>query len=270
MDHTGNIVRKASSPKKLIDIHTHILPGMDDGARDKEECARLLDILLSQGIEAVVLSPHFYSHRESLDRFLGRREQALFSLLSIPGITEHFDAKTGQVAVYQPHQHVAGGEVQGSIRIFLAAECALSKTLANYRNLADLCFGEASYLLVEMPFEREWTASTFHEIDKLSSTFEVQPIIVHIERYPATNFGRKLEPIQQLVDYACLIQMNIDAVLERRSRRAGKTLLSGGWIDVLGSDCHNLTNRPPRFDEFRDYAVKKLNLDLDQFSRIDL
>ena len=60
----------------MIDIHTHILPGMDDGARDVKEALSLIDLLRKQGVSGAVLTPHYYPHEETVNEFLKRREEA--------------------------------------------------------------------------------------------------------------------------------------------------------------------------------------------------
>ena len=57
----------------MTDLHTHILPGMDDGARSAEESIHLLRLEWEQGVRRVALTPHFYPQREGLEEFLHRR-----------------------------------------------------------------------------------------------------------------------------------------------------------------------------------------------------
>jgi len=65
---------------KMVDIHTHILPGMDDGADSVDTSIAMLREQARQGVAAVVLTPHFYRERESMEHFLARRERALARL----------------------------------------------------------------------------------------------------------------------------------------------------------------------------------------------
>jgi len=60
----------------LTDLHTHILPGMDDGARNVAMSLAMLEAERAQGVDTVVLTPHFYREREDAERFLQRREAA--------------------------------------------------------------------------------------------------------------------------------------------------------------------------------------------------
>ena len=65
----------------MTDLHTHILPGMDDGAKDAQMSIAMLRAQRDQGVDTVVLSPHFYGDREDVDRFLRRRNLSRFQYL---------------------------------------------------------------------------------------------------------------------------------------------------------------------------------------------
>ena len=58
------------------DFHTHILPGMDDGAADVSTAVAMIRKLQEQGVERIVLTPHYYAENESVEEFLERREEA--------------------------------------------------------------------------------------------------------------------------------------------------------------------------------------------------
>ena len=58
---------------RLIDIHSHILPEMDDGAKNIEESKKLLKMLKDQGIDLVVATPHFYPMDMNLEDFIEKR-----------------------------------------------------------------------------------------------------------------------------------------------------------------------------------------------------
>lgn len=60
----------------MIDFHTHILPGIDDGAKSLEESLSLLKMEQEQGVDTIVLTPHYFHERQSLDAFLQQRNTA--------------------------------------------------------------------------------------------------------------------------------------------------------------------------------------------------
>ena len=63
----------------MIDLHSHILPGMDDGSKNPEESAALLRMLQQQGVTTLAATPHFYA-RETPEAFLKRRQEAVAKL----------------------------------------------------------------------------------------------------------------------------------------------------------------------------------------------
>ncbi len=248
----------------LTDVHSHVLPGIDDGAADLGVSLAMLRRLAEQGVEDLILTPHFYSRRESLEQFVERRDRSLGLLVSADEITACTESESGPAAVYQ------AADTMTSIRLYLAGECSLSTAIFDYESIEPLVFGRGRYLLVEMPFTSSWDAHSYQQVDRLKGQFKTTPIIAHIERYPATRYGRDLEAIAKLVELGCLIQLNCDSLFDRETRRASLNLLKGEWIDILGSDSHNLSTRPPRFDECRTYVQKKLNIEIDEQFHLDL
>ena len=239
----------------LIDTHAHILPGIDDGARDESATRSLLESLAKQKVKVAVATPHFYPQRESLTSFLNRRQHSVQRLLAMPEITE-----TKSFASYK-------GEF-GGIKLYLGAECFLTPALLRFNSLEDLCIGSNRHILIEMPFTTNWNRKTIQLLEGLIYQFNLKPIIAHIERYPATKYGKDLDLIQKFVDLSCLLQMNVDSLKYMKTRGNCKKLLQGGWIDLLGSDCHSMKNRPPVFDKMYRYA-KKWDINLDNNFLID-
>lgn len=232
---------------RLIDCHSHILPHIDDGAKDPDESLALLSILSEQAVTDVILSPHYYPKHESLDQFLERRAEAVRSLCSLDSIDVHEGASSAFASFENE---------RAQIDLYLAAEVALSSALFREVDLKRLCIAESCYMLVELDFTASWDASVIAMLDQLIYQHGIQPIIAHIERYPASDYGRNMDVIRKLSDLPCLFQMNVDSLGERRLRKQCRNLLEGQWIDFLGSDCHALLERPPRFDLMQKYKKR--------------
>ena len=216
----------------MIDIHTHILPGIDDGAADKKESAALVEALKKQGASLLVLTPHFYSDRESLSDFAERRAKALKDMPRVSGI----EYRT-------------------------ASETYLSEALFVYDSLDALCIQNTGVLLLELPYGKNWEPRIFRQIDRLMGKFGIKPVIAHAERYEAVRKHKK-EIFRELLDIGCLLQFNADSLLLGSSRFETRKLLRDGWGFVLGSDCHNMTSRPPRLFDARELVIKKLGTEL--------
>ncbi len=225
----------------MIDIHSHILPGIDDGAKDPEESAKLIETLQKQGITLLALTPHFYPHREPMDRFILRREKA-YELIK---------------------------RIDTDMQFVLASETFLAENLLLNEGIEDLCMGHTKFLLLELPFTREWNARTYRLIEGLMSKFGIRPIIAHIERYPAMNRNADRENIlKNLSDMGCMFQIDTDSVTNLRTRYSMLKLIKSGWVDFIGSDCHDLTVRKPQFDKFNGIVRKKLGQEyLDRFEK---
>ena len=214
--------------KPMIDIHTHILPGMDDGARDVRESLAMIDLLKKQGVAGAVLTPHYYAHREPLEEFLWRRQQAFEEISFI----EDFS-------------------------LFLGSETYLSETLLSNESLQELCLGDGNHLLLEMPYLSKWGATTYRLIEHIIEKYQVTPIIPHVERYEASS-KNLMEIMERLVNMGCLLQFNLESFIEGwPGPRKMQKIFSQGWADFLASDCHNLTRRPPLWD--REIFKKSIN-----------
>lgn len=60
----------------IIDCHTHLLPGIDDGAKDLSTSLEMLNEEKKQGVDYVIATPHFYANRDKMEKFIDRRERA--------------------------------------------------------------------------------------------------------------------------------------------------------------------------------------------------
>lgn len=205
--------------KRKIDLHTHILPAMDDGARDAAQSAMLLEDLAAQGVSEVFATPHFYSHRESLQDFLARRTAALAAL--------------------------PAGAVQP------AAEVYLTPFLFNNDDVSALCYPDTRVMLVEMPYNTDYgTDAPLRELVRLQQNFSVRPLLAHIERYSSLLSHPQM--LRQLRSEGCLFQVNACSFLEKAWLKKLLALADQGYIDALGSDCHHPILRPAIYDEGLD------------------
>lgn len=197
------------------DFHSHILPAMDDGAKDEHMSAAMLAALKAQGVKCVVLSPHFYPEEETAKEFCARRSEALNRLMTV------YDRA-------DMPELIVGAEV--------AVRPGISR-----QSLDELALGK--YIMLEMPFEfGNWIMDEVERI--LLKGFK--PIFAHIER-PFLSY-RKCD-FEKLIDYRSFIyQINIAALENRRLRKHFVKEFSQGGRFLLGSDCHNMSHRRPDFD----------------------
>ncbi len=211
----------------MIDLHSHILPGVDDGSESLEMSHAMLDLLQQQGVDTVVATPHFYARKDTPEDFLRRRAEAAAQL---------------QSDVNMP-------------RILLGAEVAYFDGMSNSEALEKLRLGDTDLLLVEMPFGT-WTQRMVREICQLTLQAGLIPVLAHVERYRKRDQLPKYQ--RQLLEQGVLLQCNAEAFVDRSTRRWALGQLKQGNIHFLGSDSHNLTARPPKMDQAAQIISKKL------------
>lgn len=203
-----------------VDVHSHILPGIDDGSRSAEESLRMLRESARQNVGVMIATPHFYAEQNTPRRFLANRAAAYEHLMQA--------------------QEIAAEQAAWP-RIFCGAEVAYFTGLSNCEELPLLCIEGTNVLLLEMPFCR-WSNMVLQDVFRAKSRFRLQIMIAHIERYIDEQLAGTLD---ELLNEGLLIQANAGSFLHWGSR--GKTLrrVRAGKIHLLGSDCHNMTTRPP-------------------------
>lgn len=216
---------------RFFDIHTHILPGVDDGAKDKEQSLEMIKMLKEQGITDIILTPHFYPSETSLSTFVEKRQNALEKIK--PYFEEH------------------------GIISHIGAEVFLIEMLFSVENISELCIDDTNYILIELPFN-EWNqAKVLNLLNKLCANFQVTPILAHIEKYPAF-FNEKFLAEAKKSDY--LVQVDIDSLKKPFLRRKIKKYIEKGYIQFAGSDCHNTKNRRPNFDILQKNLIEMMRL----------
>ncbi len=229
--------------KKIVDVHSHVLPMMDDGSKSLEMSVEMLIKANDAGTEKMVLTSHFYPHKESIDSFTKRREESLKILLD-------------------------GIKNKNVPKLSIGAEVYYFYGISAASDIRELCYTGSDFLLIEMPFSK-WNRADIDEIERLMVTQNVLPIIAHFERF--IDFGN-MKYIKQLKKMGCLIQTNSEFIIEKDTRKKALKLIKKGFIDLIGSDAHNTESRPINIKECVDILTENLSLEtLDRlfyFSRI--
>lgn len=201
----------------LADLHTHILPNIDDGASSVEEAVELILLEKKQGVTDIVFTPHFSMNDSSVVSFIKRREES-FALL--------------QEAISKNYPDIG-------INYYLGAEVKYNPHLLDIE-IEELCIGNTSYLLLE---------PTSNSSFKLSETIVqmvargITPILAHVERYDYLINDKKF--LSNLSEAGALFQISAKAFLTKSNLKSVKKLLRLGYADVVASDTHDLQNRPP-------------------------
>lgn len=213
----------------MIDIHSHLLYEVDDGAKSYEESVQMLRDARKQGIYAMILTPHY---RHGMFAYPNEK------------IREHF------VRLQRP-------AVELGVMLFLGTEHHVNSQMVEYiksgrcRTLAG-----TSYVLAEYKSETEFTYIK-SSVEELVFAGYI-PIIAHVERYDCMR--ENLEYAQVLRQMGALLQVNAGAVLGKeggKEKQYIKMLLKNKWVDFVASDSHGLKKRANYMGKCRDYLYRK-------------
>ena len=194
----------------MTDLHTHILPGMDDGPRDLETARHLLQLQLRQGVRRIALTSRYHPEMEPLDAFLHRREVAFEALQNIcpPELT----LKKGCEVYFTP-------------------------ALLNM-DAGQLCLEGTNVLLLELPVLQKPAFLT--EVLTTLARQGITVLIAHAERYQYVR--RDPGILARWKELGAVIQLSSGAMTDDPLARK---MVKWGLADVLASDAHSPRHRPP-------------------------
>ncbi len=219
----------------MIDMHSHCLPGIDDGAKTCEQSLMMLSESYSQGVRLCAATPHLIIHRQKdLDVFLKDRKEA-------------YDALKNAMSKDK-------GEYP---EIILGAEVYLDNDLTNYDGLDKVCYTGTNRMLLEFPmdsFNPRW-AEWIYEFNRKG----IKILVAHVDRYP---YWEKMMADFHGLDVA--YQVNASRFVKFYDRRLLKNLLSYGHDYIISSDMHNTKTRKCNMEEAYVKAEKKLGKKADE------
>ena len=199
----------------IIDMHSHILPGIDDGSKDVEESIALLDRLAKNVTDLVVATPHFYAEEQSVSQFVSKRNAAYEKLKP-----------------FLKPEHP---------KILLGAEVLYNPVLVGNELLYDLKIQGTNYILLEMPY-KDLTSEIIDNVAAIVDSMDVKVLIAHIERY--LNFT-SFKNLSNLMDLDVIGQINAKSLTKMSSRRSCFKLIKKGYVHTLGSDLHRVSKPVP-------------------------
>lgn len=207
-----------------IDFHCHILPGMDfDGTDRIAESVAMCKLMKSQGVATVCATPHFYPWNDDVDAFLDRRQKTLADLKS----------KFADIEI------IPGAEVQ------------IFKSLPEYP-VDRMCIGDSNVIMFELPDVpfAKWMLEVIENVVYMHSLI---PVIAHIERY---CFPKEiLEKFARIP--GVIFQITVPELNYPRAVKNLHNVCSCGVPVVFGSDAHNMTSRPPKFNVIEEKIAQK-------------
>lgn len=225
-----------------IDIHTHILPGLDDGSPDMEVSLEMAEQAVRSGVSHLVMTPH----------------------CNVPGMFDNFnddDVIRGRMEAFKKQVAEAGI----MLTLYTGMEVFGTPEVPDYlREGRLLTINDTRYLLIEFPF----SGSPYYATDILEEIccMDYVPIVAHPERY------EYVQKDPELVDYwirmGCGTQVNKGSVLGRFGRDpyyCVNQLLDEGMVSCIASDAHHSEWRTAYMDEVRKTLSKKYGSDYTDF-----
>ena len=216
----------------MIDTHSHILPGLDDGSRNIDESIAMLKILKEQGITHVIATPHFKmtDKSNSIDEFITKRNKS-----------------------YQELKNEIDRQGLDLPKIFLGAEVLLTMDFVEAKNKEKLCIENTNIMLIELPYY-EWQSWILRMLSDLCNDNNIEPIIAHADRY--VDFISS-DMFDKLFNLGYKTQVNAEFVDSKARIKKLKKWLKSGQICYIGSDSHGTDFRPPTFDSYFN-KIKKV------------
>lgn len=215
----------------MVDIHHHLLWGLDDGAKDFETSFAMARASAADGVTHVVCTPHANGQYA-------------------------FDPVTNAQKIVELQARLDAEQI--AIRIGLGCDFHLS-----YDNIIDAKADPArfsvnglGYLMVEIPDYGVPAAlnETFYELQLAGLT----PVLTHPERNPTLQNDQTR--LAEWMRGGVLVQVTADSITGKMGKTAEKIahlLLAKRWVHFIATDAHNLSSRPPRLSEAREVVAKR-------------
>ena len=213
----------------MTDIHSHILPHIDDGAANTHQSQELLAEEQRQGVNRIVFTPHFYPEKIEMNRFLTFRNAAYADI-------------------------IAKGIIPKGIKTALGAEVHFSPALA-HMDTEKLTLGDTGYLLLELSYRQRpiFLKQVVSSLDNRGIT----PIIAHVERYPYVLSDPTL--LYEWVNLGCALQVDADSLfIDHKLTDFILKCIKWNLVQVIASDTHSMDKRPPQLKDAYKLISKKL------------
>lgn len=209
----------------MIDIHTHILPGIDDGSNSIGESLSMLKIAEESGTTDLILTPH----------------------CNIPGMFNNY--KTDALLNHFEMLKDIAKEEGININLYNGMEVFITDdSLLHYQTDRYITLNNSRYLLAESDFDAD-PNSFLDNLQRLVSLGCV-PIVAHPERYFYVLENPSI--IKDFINIGCKLQINRSSILGafgRKIKKLSEALLKNGYVDFVATDTHGVRSRTPRLDD---------------------
>ncbi len=221
---------------RIVDIHCHILSGVDDGSKSMEQSKAMLDIAWKQGIHTIIATPHHMPETKNAS-------------------PETIAGKVARLQEYVNEQHY-------DMKILTGNEIYYYGEVTDKLDAGEVCtLAESDYVLVEFsPMDdARYIRNSLSQLQNMG----YNPIVAHVERYMSLCKA-PFDKIQELRDMGILIQVNAASVtggFGRLTKVLVEKLLKKRLVDFIGTDAHSDGGRAPKILECAQILQKKYNAD---------
>lgn len=202
---------------------------------------RMLEAERDQGVSHICATPHFYAHRRSVEFFLERRNRALEDV----------------------RQELA--KLPDLPLIIAGAEVYYFRGMERAELLPELCIEGTNLLLLEMPFE-QWTDEMVKAVEYMIQRRGLSIVLAHVERYE--RFQKDKDTWNRILALPLTIQLNGESFIDagsflrpNKEHKLSLRLLAEHEDIILGSDCHNMSDRAPNLAKARAVIKKKQGIE---------
>ena len=219
----------------MIDIHSHLLPGIDDGCQTIEESLELSRYAVENGITHSILTPHIH---------IGRYEN------NINTIFNEFNLLKNSLSEKKILLHIG---FAAEVRIGFEIIEMIQKNLIPFLGTV----GKHRYLLLEMPHSH--IPPGYNNLIEWLINNQVIPVIAHPERNK--ELQRNPKKAQELINLGCLFQLtsaSISGKFGPYCQQASNDFLDNNWVTFVASDAHNFNNRPPDLRQSQPFLIEKV------------
>lgn len=212
----------------IIDIHNHIIFGVDDGAKNIEEALEIIEEEYNQGVRKIICTPHFQG-----------------------GV---YEAKPEEIQKKFHMIRECVKEKYSDLELYKGNEILLSGNISELLKTKRVCqLADSRYILVEFTQGVEYSVLETKIRDVLLEGYI--PIIAHCERY--TCLQKSVDRIEHLVEVGAYMQINAKTALTFKGRRFIKKLIDADCLHFIASDAHGIKKRGVHFNECVTLLEKK-------------
>ena len=200
----------------IFDIHSHLIPKIDDGSKSIDDSIKMLQILKGEGVDNILATPHFYPETVAFDPYMAARSKSLEDLIA----------------------HANGADLP---QIHLGCELYYTKGMAKYESLSRLRIAGTDFILIELPYGGI-SDNVIDDIFNFCSNYCLIPIFAHLERFGLFKGYKKA--VSFVMTGNALAQVNASSFFDKKQKKYALALAKQNLISFIGSDMHSPENDP--------------------------